>query len=371
MLVLGGPCGCWRGARRAGTGGRPRASGNRHSRRHAAGRPPPIPHARFRPPSSPPPSERRNVVVYLRNARPQHVSPMRAVIRQHDETFTPRVVAVTVGSEVDFPNDDPIYHNVFSLSRAKNFNLGRYPRGETRRVRFDKPGVVKVFCEIHSHMSATVMVFDHPWFAVPDEAGRFQLPPVPPGDHQITAWHERLGDTTVNVRLEAGGAPRNRLHAACPRKVRRPPRLVARTLAVAFVTVAVILSIVFIVLMVDSRDRVRAAEIEKLSVAERVFTSLEKRRQQEQLAAITTLAENPTLKAALDTYFTESRFAGLSDDQEVSLRATVALEAEKLATLTRADVLAILDPAGRVFVSAGPARDRGRSTIRSPPAADR
>lgn len=151
-----------------------------------------------------PKSERRNVVVYLRNARSQSVATTRAVIRQHDETFTPRVAAVTVGSEVEFPNDDPIYHNVFSLSRAKNFNLGRYPRGETRRVRFDRPGVVKVFCEIHSHMSATVMVFDHPWFAVPDETGRFQLPPVPPGDRQITAWHERLGDTTVNVRLEPG-----------------------------------------------------------------------------------------------------------------------------------------------------------------------
>ena len=134
------------------------------------------------------------------------VSPTRAVIRQASETFVPRVVAVTVGSEVDFPNDDPIYHNVFSLSRAKNFNLGRYPRGETRRVRFDRPGVVKVFCEIHSHMSATVMVFDHAWFAVPDQKGRFELPAVPPGDRQITAWHERLGDTTVSVRLESGRA---------------------------------------------------------------------------------------------------------------------------------------------------------------------
>jgi plastocyanin len=153
-----------------------------------------------------PDSERRNVVVYVRNAPAQDVSRMRAVIRQHEETFMPRVVAVTVGSEVEFPNDDPIYHNVFSLSRAKNFNLGRYPRGESRRVRFDKPGVVKVFCEIHSHMSATVMVFNHPWFAVPDEAGRFELPAVPPGDQQITAWHERLGDTTVNVRLQPGRA---------------------------------------------------------------------------------------------------------------------------------------------------------------------
>ena len=151
-------------------------------------------------------SERRNVVVYLRNAQPQSVAPVRMAIRQRNETFTPRVVAVTVGSEVEFPNDDPIYHNVFSLSRAKNFNLGRYPRGDTRRVRFDKPGVVKVFCEIHSHMSATVMVFDHPWFAMPDDAGRFELATVPPGDRQITAWHERLGDTTVSVRVEAGRA---------------------------------------------------------------------------------------------------------------------------------------------------------------------
>ena len=155
-------------------------------------------------PALAPESERRNVVVYLRNARPQTVTPVRVAIHQRNEAFTPRVVAVTIGSEVEFPNDDAIYHNVFSLSRAKNFNLGRYPRGDTRRVHFDKPGVVKVFCEIHSHMSATVMVFDHPWFTMPDDAGRFELPAVPTGDRQVTAWHERLGDTTVNVRVDAG-----------------------------------------------------------------------------------------------------------------------------------------------------------------------
>ena len=151
-----------------------------------------------------PESERRHVVVYLRDAPPQDVAPMRVAIRQAHETFTPRVVAVTIGSEVEFPNDDPIYHNVFSLSRAKNFNLGRYPRGESRRVRFDRPGVVKVFCDIHSHMSATVMVFAHPWFTVPSDDGRFELPPMPPGERQITAWHERLGDTTLRLRVESG-----------------------------------------------------------------------------------------------------------------------------------------------------------------------
>jgi plastocyanin len=151
-----------------------------------------------------PRSELRNVVVYLRNADPQVVVPMHAAIRQVNETFVPRVVAVTVGSEVEFPNDDPIYHNVFSLSRPKNFNLGRYPRGDTRSVRFDKPGIVKVFCDIHSHMSATVMVLNHPWFAMPDEEGRFELPPVPAGNQEITAWHERLGDTTARLRIESG-----------------------------------------------------------------------------------------------------------------------------------------------------------------------
>jgi plastocyanin len=151
-----------------------------------------------------PVSELRNVVVYLKDAPARATPPVRQQIHQRNETFMPRVVAVPIGSEVEFPNDDPIYHNVFSLSRVKSFNLGRYPRGETRRVRFDKPGIVKVFCDIHSHMSATVIVFNHPWFAVPDENGRYELPALPPGDRQITAWHERLGDTTTSVRVEVG-----------------------------------------------------------------------------------------------------------------------------------------------------------------------
>jgi plastocyanin len=151
-----------------------------------------------------PASELQNVVVYLKDAPSRPLPPVHASIRQRNETFLPRVVAVPVGSTVDFPNEDPIYHNVFSLSRVRAFNLGRYPQGQTREVRFDKPGLVKVFCEIHSHMSATVMVFDHPWFAVPDEDGRFTLPAVPPGEREVTAWHERLGDTTLQVRVEPG-----------------------------------------------------------------------------------------------------------------------------------------------------------------------
>jgi plastocyanin len=152
-----------------------------------------------------PASELRHVVVFIKDAPASPTEPTNVEIRQRDENFIPRVVAVPVGSTVEFPNDDPIYHNVFSLSRAKTFNLGRYPRGDSRRVLVSKPGVVKVFCDIHSHMTASIMVFNHPWFAVVGEDGRFELDGVPPGDRRITAWHERLGDTTVRLRVDGGG----------------------------------------------------------------------------------------------------------------------------------------------------------------------
>jgi plastocyanin len=153
-----------------------------------------------------PVSELRHVVVFLKNAPAVSTEPTVVEIRQRDENFIPRVVAVPVGSEVQFPNDDPIFHNVFSLSRVKTFNLGRFPRGESKSVRITKPGVVKVFCEIHSHMTATIMAFNHPWFAMVDEEGRFELTNVPPGQREITAWHERLGDWTVPLRVEPGRA---------------------------------------------------------------------------------------------------------------------------------------------------------------------
>ncbi len=151
-----------------------------------------------------PTSELRHVIVYLKNATPRPVSPSRVDIRQRGETFLPRAVAVTVGSTVGFPNADPFYHNVFSLSRPRTFDLGRYPNGQTRSVTFDKPGLVRVFCQIHSHMTASVMVFDHPWFVVPDDDGAFLLPDVPSGTHRLAAWHERLGETTVTIRVEDG-----------------------------------------------------------------------------------------------------------------------------------------------------------------------
>ena len=136
--------------------------------------------------------------------------------------------------------------------------------------------------------------------------------------------------------------------------MRRPPGLAAKTVAVTFITVAIILSIVFIVLIVDARDRVRAAETAKLEASSRIFTAFEARRERDQLATTATLAENPTLKAAFDTYTTEARLAS-NDDRRLEAQQTVTRELEKLAAVTSASVLAILDAESRVFASAGSA----------------
>jgi putative nucleotidyltransferase with HDIG domain len=138
--------------------------------------------------------------------------------------------------------------------------------------------------------------------------------------------------------------------------VTRPPGLVARTLAVTFVMVAVILSIVFIVLVVDAQDRVRAAETAKLEISSRVFTAFEARRAQDERVTTATLAENPALKAAFDTYTTDARFGTDRAQRRLDAQQTVTKELDKLAALTSASVLAILDGEDRVFASAGRAR---------------
>lgn len=149
-------------------------------------------------------SELRSVVIFFADLPATKSAATRASIAQKDEQFVPHVVAVTAGSSVAFPNEDPFFHNVFSLSRGASFNLGRYPSGSSRSKVFAKPGIVKVFCEIHSHMSAVIRVFDHPWFAVPADDGTFAIDEVPPGTHTLVAWHERIGERRDRVTIRAG-----------------------------------------------------------------------------------------------------------------------------------------------------------------------
>ena len=150
-------------------------------------------------------SELFNVVVFIQNAPRSAPLPVtRARILQENETFIPRVVAITRGSAVDFPNGDPFFHDVFSLSRTATFDLGSYPKGQTKSQVFRRAGLVKVYCHIHSHMSASIMVFDHPYFTIPRPDGTFALDAIPEGTYQISAWHERIGEHRQSIRVEAG-----------------------------------------------------------------------------------------------------------------------------------------------------------------------
>lgn len=128
----------------------------------------------------------------------------RERLDQRNETFVPHVLAIRTGTVVDFPNSDRIYHNVFSLSPARRFDLGRYAVGRSKSVRFDRPGVVRVFCDIHSHMNAFILVFAHAYFATTSREGDFQLPPVPPGTYSVAAWAEGDVRVTRQVSVRAG-----------------------------------------------------------------------------------------------------------------------------------------------------------------------
>ena len=151
--------------------------------------------------------EKSRVVIYLEGAGPSSADPASDTlqqIEQIDRRFSPSLVAVPVGSTVSFPNMDPIFHNIYSLSKAKAFDLGAYDKGETRRVQFSKPGIVDVYCHLHPNMAATIVVTPNRWYAQSDGAGQFRIPDVPPGHYTIVAWHKTAGFFRKPIVVEAG-----------------------------------------------------------------------------------------------------------------------------------------------------------------------
>jgi plastocyanin len=154
-------------------------------------------------------SDQRVAVVYLesapRGAFEERPGPT-VVLDQRNETFVPHVLAITTGTTVQFLNSDKTYHNVFSLSKPRRFDLGRYPTGRSKSVRFDRAGIVRVFCEIHSHMSAFILVFAHRHFAVTNAQGEYRIEGLPPGTYTVAVWHPVLSAKTRTVRVpEEGG----------------------------------------------------------------------------------------------------------------------------------------------------------------------
>jgi plastocyanin len=141
------------------------------------------------------------VVIWLESGNSSRVAATYAHAKmiQKDKTFVPHVLAITVGTTVDFPNLDPIFHNAFSNYDGQLFDVSLYPPGSSRSVRFTRPGIVRVFCNIHASMSAVIAVLDTPYFDVTGAIGEFKIPDVPAGQYKLRVFHERATPATLDA----------------------------------------------------------------------------------------------------------------------------------------------------------------------------
>ncbi|MSU48645.1 MAG: hypothetical protein EXS37_06035 [Opitutus sp.] len=151
----------------------------------------------------------RDFVVYIDQpideVLPEALREKTVKTTQKDANFEPHVLPVMVGTTVRWPNEDDIFHNVFSMSDAKEFDLGYYRKEKTPEVRFDRAGRVDVFCAIHTKMHCIILVLPNPFFATADSKNRFVIKNVPAGTYKVRAWHERLPSQTREVVVPADG----------------------------------------------------------------------------------------------------------------------------------------------------------------------
>jgi plastocyanin len=126
-------------------------------------------------------------------------APMHAVLTQKNKTFDPHLLVITRGSSVEFPNQDPWFHNVFSLFNGKRFDLGLYEAGSSRTVHFDREGVSFIFCNIHSEMSAVIVVVGTPYYTTTNKQGEFSIASVPPGKYVLHMWNENARPETLQA----------------------------------------------------------------------------------------------------------------------------------------------------------------------------
>jgi plastocyanin len=153
--------------------------------------------------------ERSHVVVYLENRKlpssQATAAPATATIEQRDRRFEPDLVVVPAGSTVSLPNRDVIFHNVFSLSKAKIFDLGNYPKDQTRSVVFPVPGIVFVNCHLHSNMTATIVVTPNGYATRATEAGKFTFAGLAAGTYTVVAWHKAAGFFKKTITVDGNG----------------------------------------------------------------------------------------------------------------------------------------------------------------------
>jgi plastocyanin len=145
-------------------------------------------------PSLPKQGSFNHTAAWLETGAPGNpVSPATAKMQQLGRRFQPDVLVVPAGSTVEFPNLDPIFHNIFSLSRSQAFDLGYYAEGKSRTVRFTRPGIVQVYCHIHANMYGVIIVAPSAWFGLPDSEGLFAFTRVPPGEYRLAVWQRSAG----------------------------------------------------------------------------------------------------------------------------------------------------------------------------------
>jgi plastocyanin len=149
----------------------------------------------------------RDFVVYIDQPMEDNAAKPTVTVTttQRDANFDPHVLPVAAGTTVRWPNEDDIFHNVYSMSEAKQFDLGYYKKERVPEIVFDRPGVVEVFCAIHTKMHCIVRVVPNRFFALADEKGRFTIRNVPAGTYKLRAWHERLPEQTKEIVVPADG----------------------------------------------------------------------------------------------------------------------------------------------------------------------
>ena len=157
------------------------------------------------PASIDPVNEFERMVVVLEGGSSSPKPPTTVRIDQSNSHFDPDLVVIPVGSTVEFPNSDPIFHNVFSLSRAQSFDLGFFPRGQSRSVRFNRAGIIQVYCHIHADMYAAIVVTASTWYSTPAADGSFSWKNVPPGHYHLAAWHKIAGLYGMDVQVPESG----------------------------------------------------------------------------------------------------------------------------------------------------------------------
>lgn len=149
-------------------------------------------------------SDQKAVVFIVKAAGKYPLPQSRPVMRQKNITIVPHVLPVLVGSTVDFPNEDEIYHNIFSLSPTKTFDLGRYSKGNSKSVTFNNLGNVKVFCDIHSQMGGVILVLQNPYYTTVGLDGSYTINGVPPGNYELAVWQENGGTKIQKIVIGSG-----------------------------------------------------------------------------------------------------------------------------------------------------------------------